>query len=111
MVAAENCGPSVGFRIYDPARVANPLDELAVEKQSASAEEYRNRLMANTAYHRGVFKERGKVGLYTNWIQYVTHSDYDEHGRWMPIPCEKAVFMNPHTQQTHIDQFLARLHG
>lgn len=111
VVAAENCGPSVGFRIYDPARVANPLEELAVEKQSASAEEYRNRLMANTAYHRGVFKERGKVGLYTNWIQYVTHSDYDEHGRWMPIPGEKAVFMNPHTQQTHIDQFLARLHG
>lgn len=111
VVAPENCGPSVGFRVYDPARIADPAAELAIEKQSTGTDDGRKRLAENTAYHRRVFLERGKVGLYTNWIQYVTHSDYDEQGQWVPIPGEKAVFMNPHTQQTHIDQFLARIHG
>jgi glutamate/tyrosine decarboxylase-like PLP-dependent enzyme len=110
-VAPENCGPSVGFRLYDPVGITDPAAELAIEKQSTGTAEGRKHLAENTAYHRRVFLERGKVGLYTNWIQYVTHSDYDEQGQWVPIPGEKAVFMNPHTQQTHIDQFLARIHG
>ena len=111
VVAAENCGPSVGFRLYDPVRVSDPIAELLIEKTSTSATENQQRLADNTSYHRRIFLNRGKVGLYTNWIEYVTHSDYDEHGQWVPIPGEKAVFMNPHTQQTHIDQFLARLNG
>ena len=111
VVAPDNCGPSVGFRIYDAGKVSDSRAELANEKTSADTAESRRRLIENTAYHRKVFLERGKVGLYTNWIQYVTHTDYDDQGGWMPIPGEKAVFMNPHTQQAHIDQFLARLHG
>lgn len=111
VVAPDNCGPSVGFRLYDPNVVSNPSEELAVEKSSTLTESTRQRLAGNTSYHRKVFLQRGKVGLYTNWIQYVTHTDYDEQGKWIPIPGEKAVFMNPHTQQAHIDQFLGRLHG
>ncbi|MFO0922629.1 MAG: pyridoxal-dependent decarboxylase [Pirellulales bacterium] len=111
VVAPDNCGPSVGFRVYDPSKVSEPVEELAREKAATCTPESRERLAENSAYHRKVFLKRGKVGLYTNWIQYVTHTDYDEQGDWMPIPGEKAVFMNPHTQQAHIDQFLARLHG
>jgi glutamate/tyrosine decarboxylase-like PLP-dependent enzyme len=111
VVAPDNCGPSVGFRLYDSSVVSDPKQELAIEKSSMQTEETRKRLLDNSAYHREVFVQRGKVGLYTNWIQYVTHTDYDEQGRWIPIPGEKAVFMNPHTQQAHIDQFLGRLHG
>ncbi|MFO0940300.1 MAG: pyridoxal-dependent decarboxylase [Pirellulales bacterium] len=111
VVAPDNCGPSVGFRLYDSRVVSDPKQELAIEKSSTQTEATRKRLADNSAYHRDVFVQRGKVGLYTNWIQYVTHTDYDEQGRWIPIPGEKAVFMNPHTQQAHIDQFLGRLHG
>ena len=71
----------------------------------------RERLTRNTAYHRAAFLARGKAGLYTNWIQYVTHTVYDEKGAWTPIPGEKAVFFNPHTEQEHIDTFVAQLHG
>ena len=111
VIAPENCGPSVGFRVYDPTRISDPAAELTMEKRAPGTEDGRKRVTDNTAYHRRIFMERGKVGLYTNWIQYVTHSDYDEQGQWFPIPGEKAVFMNPHTQQTHIDQFLAQVHA
>ncbi len=111
VIAPDNCGPSVGFRLYNPSTVIDPREELILEKSSTLTESTRQRLAENSSYHRNVFVQRGKVGLYTNWIQYVTHTDYDEQGRWIPIPGEKAVFMNPHTQQAHIDQFLGRLHG
>lgn len=111
VVAPENQGPSVGFRLYDPAVVADPQAELAFEKTSHDTPEYHHRLRDNQAYHREVFLRRGKVGLYTNWIQYVTHTEYDERGRWQPLPGEKAVFFNPHTDQIHIDRFIERLHG
>jgi len=75
VVAAENCGPSVGFRLYDPVRVSDPIAELLIEKTSTNASENQQRLADNTSYHRRIFLNRGKVGLYTNWIQYVTHSD------------------------------------
>ena len=47
---------------------------------------------------------------FANWIQYVTHTAYDNKGAWDPIPGEKAVF-NPHTEQEYIDVFVARLHN
>ena len=75
--------------------MSDPIAELLIEKTSTNAAENQQRLADNTSYHRRIFLNRGKVGLYTNWIQYVTHSDYDEHGQWVAIPGEKAVFMNP----------------
>lgn len=111
VVAAENGGPSVGFRLYDPHHVKDPAAELALEKAAMTTAACRARLTRNTAYHRAVFLARGKAGLYTNWIQYVTHTAYDDKGAWTPIPGEKAVFFNPHTDQEHIDTFVARLHG
>lgn len=66
---------------------------------------------ALSAYHRAAFLARGKAGLYTNWIEYVTHTAYDDKGTWQPIPGEKAVFFTPHTEQQHIDTFVVRLHG
>lgn len=111
VMAAENGGPSVGFRLYDPRQVKDPATELALEKAAMTTADYRERLNRNTAYHRAVFLARGKVGLYTNWINYVAQTAYDEKGAWSPIPGEKAVFFNPHTEQEHIDTFVARLHG
>lgn len=111
VVAAENHGPSVGFRLYDPASVADPLAEFALEKAWQNRPEDRKRLRRNNAYHRSVFLKRGKVGLYTNWIEYTSHTDYDDRGRWQPLPGEKAVFFNPHTERKHIKVFLDRLHG
>lgn len=111
VVAPENHGPSVGFRLYDPAVVVDPQAEFTSEKAWRDSSDYQDRLRRNHAYHREVFLRRGKVGLYTNWIEYVTHTDYDERGRWQPLPGEKAVFFNPHTDRIHIDRFLDRLHG
>lgn len=111
VVAAENHGPSVGFRLYDPARVADPHAELAMEKAWKDDPDHHARARRNNDYHRAVFLRRGKCGLYTNWIEYTTHTDYDDRGRWQPLPGEKAVFFNPRTDQVHIDRFLARLHG
>lgn len=111
VIAPENQGPSVGFRLYDPARVSDPAAEVAYEKRLSGDPAYRERVRRNTAYHRNVFLKRGKHGLYTNWIQFVMHTDYDEAGKWEALPGEKAVFMNPLTEPSHIDAFLAHLHG
>jgi glutamate/tyrosine decarboxylase-like PLP-dependent enzyme len=111
VVAPENSGPSVGFRLYDPAKVADPVAELVRDKAYLGTPTCRERLSNHQRYHRRIFLDRGKVGLYTNWIEYVTHTDYDDCGHWIPLPGEKAVFFNPYTDQEHIDRFLARLHG
>jgi len=86
VVAAANGGPSVGFRLYDPQQVKDPAAELVLEKAAMTTTACRARLTRNTAYHRAVFLARGKAGLYTNWIQYVTHTAYDDKGAWNPIP-------------------------
>jgi glutamate/tyrosine decarboxylase-like PLP-dependent enzyme len=111
VIAADNQGPSVGFRLYDPALVTDPAAELAFEKRHRPTAEYQERVERNNAYHREVFLRRGKVGLYTNWVQFVTNTDYDEHDGWKPLPGEKAVFMNPMTDPAHIDRFVAHLHA
>lgn len=111
LCAPENHGPSVGFRLYDPALVPDGEAEAAFEKRLSADPAYRTRVDRNSAYHRDVFRRRGKSGLYTNWIHFVQHTDYDENGKWQALPGEKAVFMNPMTDPSHIDAFLARLHG
>ena len=69
------------------------------------------RLARNNGWHRQVFLARGKVGLFTNWVEFVTHTDYDAHGDYRRLPGEKAVFMNPATRRSDIDTFLRRLAG
>ncbi len=111
VVANENRGPSVGFRLYDPARVLDAEHEFMLDRRPTATPAQQERVQRNNAYHRAVFLRRGKRGLYTNWIQYVSNTHYDLSGRWEPIPGEKAVFMNPMTDPEHIDQFIAHLHG
>jgi glutamate/tyrosine decarboxylase-like PLP-dependent enzyme len=111
VIAPQNQGPSVGFRLYDRALVADPAAELAFEKEFDESEAHRARVSRNNAYHRGVFLRRGKQGLYTNWVQFVTNTNYSDTGAWAPLPGEKAVFMNPMTDAAHIDRFIARLHA
>lgn len=111
IVAGQNQGPSVGFRLYDPNKAKDVEAEFELERQLSDSPEYRQRLRANTAYHRHIFKARGKKHLYTNWIEFVSHTYYDEFGRWEPIPGEKAVFMNPLTNRENIDAYIAGVHG
>lgn len=111
VIAPKNHGPSVAFRLYDPARVKDPIAELARDKELSADPAWRRRIQQHNAYHREVFLRRGKRGLYTNWVQFATHTNYDETDKWEPIPGEKAVFFNPLTDPCHIDAFLTRLHG
>ena len=80
LVAQENQGPSVGFKIYNPEWVSDPEAEFAFELARSSDPAYKARLQRNTDYHRSLFKGRGKVGLYTNWVEAIAHSDYDARG-------------------------------
>jgi glutamate/tyrosine decarboxylase-like PLP-dependent enzyme len=109
VLATENQGPSVGFRMYDPELVDDPEAEYEYEFAIQDTPEYLARVRRNDAWHRARFLERGKVGLYTNWIEFVAHTDYDERGRVRRLPGEKAVFMNPATTRGDIDRFIAHI--
>ncbi len=111
VIAPENQGPSVVFRLYDPARIGDAAAEFAHDKALSADLSYRRRLQQNNAYHREVFLRRGKRGLYTNWVEFASHTNYDENDQWEALPGEKAVFMNPYTDREHIDAFIGRLHG
>jgi glutamate/tyrosine decarboxylase-like PLP-dependent enzyme len=111
LMAVNNHGPSVGFRLYDPETVSDPEAEFAYECAIQDTPEYRERVARNSRHHREIFQRRGKVGLYTNWVEFIAHTDYDAHGRFGAIPGEKAVFMNPRTRYEDIDRFVANLRG
>ena len=111
LMAAQNQGPSVGFRIYDPAVVSDPDAEFDTECRVQDSAEYRARVERNNRHHRDIFLRRGKVGLYTNWVEFIAHTDYDARGRCGAIPGEKAVFMNPRTRYEDIDQYIAAVRG
>ena len=49
------------------------------------------------------------VGLFTNWIEFIAHTDYDDRQRYRKLPGEKAVFMNPATTRADIDTFIAHI--
>lgn len=106
VVAPENAGPSVGFRIYDPRRVHDAELEFDWELELKSKPDGAGRLEANNRYHRQVFQDRGKVGLYTNWVSFIARTGYDDKGRYQRLPGEKAVFMNPSTTRREIDKFV-----
>jgi glutamate/tyrosine decarboxylase-like PLP-dependent enzyme len=109
VLAAENQGPSVGFRLYDPEVVRDPEREFDYEYAIRDTEEYHRRLERNSRWHRAHFLSRGRSGLYTNWVEFIAHTDYDEKQRFHKLPGEKAVFMNPATSRAEIDAFIARL--
>ncbi len=109
VLAPENQGPSVGFRMYDPGVVRDPDDEFEYERRIQDSEEYLARVARNNHWHRTAFLERGKVGLFTNWVSFVAHTDYDDKGRYHRLPGEKAVFMNPATTRREIDRFIENI--
>ncbi len=111
VIAPENAGPSVGFRLYNPDGVSDAEAEFAVEQHRQPDKEYLERLSANSAFHRQVFLDRGKVGLYTNWVSFIAHTSYDETGRCHRLPGEKAVFLNPATTRRQIDEFIHHILG
>ena len=111
LMAAENQGPSVGFRMYDPEVVSDPDAEFQYECRVQDSAEYRARVERNSRHHRDIFLRRGKIGLYTNWVEFIAHTDYDARGRCGAIPGEKAVFLNPRTRYEDIDQFIAAMRG
>ncbi len=110
VIAIQNQGPSVGFRIYNPDEINDADAEYQFECALQDTEEYMQRFERNSAWHRKLFVDRGKVGLYTNWVEFVAHTNYDEKGRMRKFPGEKAVFMNPLTTRKEIDIFFKHLH-
>ena len=111
VVAIQNQGPSVGFRIYNPDDVINADEEYQYECDFQDTGEYLQRVERNSAYHRKLFLDRGKVGLYTNWVEFIARTEYDEKGRFHKFPGEKAVFMNPLTTRKEIDIYIENICG
>lgn len=111
VLAPANHGPSAGFRLYDPAIVADPAAEFALEYDVMNTPDWSERVARNNQYHRQAFLRRGKRGLCTNFVDSAAHTDYDAHDRYRILPGEKAVFMNPLTRFEHIDAFIATIHG
>jgi glutamate/tyrosine decarboxylase-like PLP-dependent enzyme len=106
LVAPENQGPSVAFRLYDPKRVRDAAAEYRAESRFRDDREYRERLRRNNAFHRRVHARRKNSALHTSWAQAIAHSEYDGQGRCAVLPGEKAVFLNPATTRSHIDAFV-----
>lgn len=111
IMAPENQGPSVGFKLYNPAWVSDPEAEFDYECNFNTSEAYAERLKRNNKWHRDLFLNRGKVGLFTNWVEFIAHSNYDEKEKYTYLPGEKAVFMNPLTTRTEIDTFFEMING
>jgi glutamate/tyrosine decarboxylase-like PLP-dependent enzyme len=105
----QNQGPSVAFRIYNPEWIESPAQEYRYEYKFKDTQEYHDRMKRNTDFHRKIFLRRGKLGLYTNWVDFICHTTHDEQDNHCYIPGEKAVFMNPRTTFKEIDIFLERL--
>lgn len=109
VLVPENQGPSVGFRIYNRELVHDPMAEFEFEYKIQDSEEYIQRLDRNNRWHRQVFLKRGKVGLFTNWVTFIAHTDYDDKGRCHKLPGEKTVFMNPVTTRKEINLFIENI--
>lgn len=111
VLAYQNQGPSVAFRIYNRDYIECAEAEFEYEYGYHNDPVYLARLEKNTLWHRNIFITRGKVGLFTNWVEYICHTDYDRNHHYSYIPGEKAVFMNPKTTLQEIDLFLEHLLG
>ncbi|HHR6079434.1 TPA: pyridoxal phosphate-dependent decarboxylase family protein [Providencia alcalifaciens] len=109
VMVPQNQGPSVGFRLYSPKLNADPQDIFNYELSCASDKAAYETMVRNSKWHRNLFLTRGKAGLFTNWVDSIACSTYAEHNRFVYIPGEKAVFMNPTTERHHIDEFVKML--
>ena len=107
VIATENYGPNVGFRIYEKGKNAEEEFDKEINYFDRNLEE--SYLQRNTDFHRQNFLARGKKILFSNWVQTLTHTHYDKHGKFLAIAGEKFVFMNPNTQYKDIDQFIKLL--
>lgn len=106
LVAAQNAGPSVGFRLYPPHRPAASEYGFETTEFVPGDEDYMARVRANSAFHKRVFDHRGDNGLYTSFVQALTHSNFDHMNRVAVLSGEKAVMLNPKTRHHHIDDFV-----
>ncbi|WFC27985.1 hypothetical protein PT008_15930 [Proteus mirabilis] len=77
-----------------------------LESTCATDKEAYDFMVHNAQWHRKLFLQRGKQGLFTNWVDSIACSKYAKNNRYVYIPGEKAVFMNPNTERSHIDNFL-----
>ncbi|MDC9765157.1 pyridoxal phosphate-dependent decarboxylase family protein [Proteus mirabilis] len=106
VIVPQNQGPSVGFKLYDPNLVSDPNVAFDLESTCATDKEAYDFMVHNAQWHRKLFLQRGKKGLFTNWVDSIACSKYAKNNRYVYIPGEKAVFMNPNTERSHIDNFL-----
>lgn len=74
MLAADNQGPSVGFKIYNPELASDPYEEFEYEFKVQDSVECRERLKRNNSWHHEVFMKRDKIGLFTNWVEFIAHA-------------------------------------
>ena len=109
LIVPENQSPSVGFRIYNPDVVEDAEAEFEYEYRIQNRTDYVERLERNNAWPRRLFLERGKTGLFTNWVTFIAHTGYDDKGGYRRLPGEKAVFMNPSTSRIEIDRLVEKV--
>ena len=107
VIASDNQGPNVCFRIYD--KNINGSDEFEYEFNIKNSENYTDRLKENSKYHRSIFLKRKGIGLYSNWVESISYTAFDKQEKHLRIPGEKAVFMNPRTTRDDIDAFINNL--
>ncbi|SIO32993.1 pyridoxal-dependent decarboxylase [Salinivibrio sp. ES.052] len=110
VVAADNLGPTVAFRLYHPSPT---LDVDAMFQQEQTLHKVGERIDSITQhslFHRQHFLHRQGKQLKTNWVESIARTNFDHHGQCLFIPGEKAVFLNPYTRYRHIDEFITSLH-
>lgn len=105
VTAVDNQGPSVTFRLYDPATVTCAESMFEQEMNVAGKAPMMDKMLQNTLYHRQQFLFHKGLYLNTNWVDSIARTRYYGAGQCLHIPGEKAVFMNPNTTFEHITQF------
>ncbi|KQB01395.1 aspartate aminotransferase family protein [Vibrio metoecus] len=105
LIAEQNHGPSVAFRLYPP-NVKSAREAFVLEMDLSQHPDYVEKLVTHTLYHRHHFLERKGKSLNSNWVESLTRTHYDRDGRCLHLPGEKVVLMNPHTTRTHLDAFM-----
>ncbi|OOF11802.1 MULTISPECIES: pyridoxal phosphate-dependent decarboxylase family protein [Salinivibrio] len=109
VVARENLGPTVAFRLYQPADNLD-VDTLFEREQKLHQLGARiDSITQHSLFHREHFLARQGRKLHTNWVESIAHTEFDTDGQCLFIPGEKAVFLNPYTEQRHISEFVDAL--
>ena len=79
-------GPGVGFADLQPRVGAGSGARFAFRLAWSRPAPTRRGWHATPEYHRSPLQGRGKVGLYTNWVEAVARSDYDARGHLLLSP-------------------------